>query len=396
MQLRSCLLPLYCIAVLFPRLLSLPEPLQQVQLTELLFPFILWSFRQEIIRTLRQYPIFFTAAGCYVAANLVSASLSGDASALLEASARGYLVLLSGVVIAHTVCYGRKQLSDVWLAGTILVAILGLVGYFLYAITDINVWRWVATFQDYPYLGEVTRLRGTAQVYGMWVMLLLPGFCLAVAKFSLGQIPLWAALLIAAAILPTLSKEILLLLIAAILLSSASVRQKWLWGTMLSILLWGGTHYIVTSADTAQASGYTSGQTSIDVLGLKVVESVYLPIKRVGLRVGEQNPWFGVGPGKFHEQSTSVVFPGELPQEFGSFDPHSTWTGAFAETGLVGSVGLIFVIVALFYHRPASMTVWATVALLFLIVSIFKDVMNFRGLWVIIGLYLATSKQPTG
>lgn len=42
-------------------------------------------------------------------------------------------------------------------------------------------------------------------------------------------------------------------------------------------------------------------------------------------------------------------------------------------------------------HHPNQRTVPAVVLLLFLVASIFKDVMNFRGLWLMVGMYLATS-----
>ncbi|MGB3802230.1 MAG: hypothetical protein WA952_20580, partial [Lewinella sp.] len=104
---------------------------------------------------------------------------------------------------------------------------------------------------------------------------------------------------------------------------------------------------------------------------------------------------FGVGPGQFQYHTEALEATGQYPTHFGRVNPHSAWTGAFAETGLLGLLGLILLVASLFHYRPGQWTVPAVLLLLFLIASIFKDVMNFRGLWVLIGLYLASKKRVT-
>ena len=116
------LLPLYAVATLFPRLLSLPAPLGQVQVTELLFPLLLWVFWRDLGGLIRSYSRFTLAGALYLAANLASGIWAGHAGAILEAGARGYLLVLVYVVVAHGRRYGLGSVVRAWKWATVVVA----------------------------------------------------------------------------------------------------------------------------------------------------------------------------------------------------------------------------------------------------------------------------------
>lgn len=355
---------------------------------------MIWLFRREVGETIRAYPYFFGAAALYLLANFSSAIWAGNAGAMLEAGARGYLIVLGALTLAYLRQFGRERLLGWWKWGTVAVAGIGLLYLGLIYSGVPDRLNWVATFPDYPYFGGVHRLRGTAVTYGMWVMLLLPGFIFAFDDYRNQRGALWPVGLLLLAMLPTLSKEVILAVTGAVLLTDLPAVLRYTVATALTAVLVLGTHYLLLSErSTQQADNYTNGQALLQYGDWTIVESVYTPIKRVAIRVGLQHFWLGVGPGQLYRHSTEAMHPGELPENFGRFDPHSAWTGAFAETGLFGLLGLLMLVAVFWYYRPAALTPVAVLLLLFLIASIFKDVMNFRGLWVLMGVYLSQADK---
>ncbi|NJB86657.1 hypothetical protein GGR26_002434 [Lewinella marina] len=387
---KPFLLPLFAVATLFPRLLSFPSPWEQVQLTELLFFPLLWLFRKELFDSVRRLPAFSSAAGLYVVIGVISGFASGEMGAVLEAGSRGYLAALALLTVAHLYRYGPGQLEAWWKWGTVITAAAALAYYALIMVGVPDQLNWVERFSDYPYLGEVYRMRATGNTYGMWMMLTLPGLLIALGDWHRGRGRLWPVGLILMAMLPTLSKELLLVLTGFLLLSNSPAAVRVGGSVLLGIVLVLGTHYLVVDSESGHhPTSYLGNSTLVSVGDYHLVESVYLPIKRAALRVGQQHPWLGVGPGQFATFSQGAVPPGELPPAFGPFDPHSVWTGTIAETGILGLLTLITLVAVLFAYWPKQITVVGALLILFLISSVFKDVLNFRGLWVLIGWFLA-------
>jgi len=394
MQYRTLLIPLYAVATLFPRLLALPFLPPQVQLTELIFPLALWCFRRDIVAQVRRFPLFTAAAALYLLANFLSALWAGNAGAMLEAGARAYLVVVSYLVLAHLSHYGSRQLLAWWKWATVIVAGLSTVVYTLIAVGGMtDPFHLVSYVADYPYLGNLYRLQATAPAYGMYYMLLLPGMWWAYRDWREGGGALWPLLLIILAALLTFGKENLLFP-AGVLLYEAGRGHRWslpltLAGLTTIIFLLLGTHYLAERpGHRPREAGYTAGPPVATIGGYRISETNYTANKRAALLIGARHPGLGVGPGRFSSHTEALVATGDYPAHFGRFDPHSAWTGAFAETGLLGLLGLLALVGSLLYYRPGQLTAVAVVLLLFLVASVFKDIMNFRGLWVVIGLYL--------
>ena len=255
----------------------------------------------------------------------------------------------------------------------------------------------VSYFADYPYLGAVYRLREPAQTYGMLYMLLLPGLVFAYRDWRGRSGAIWPVAIIALAGLLTLGKENLLFPIGVLLFEAAwggPGRRRTvlrLAAAGLSAVLLLGTHLLVVRSDSSLLdTAFTSGRSVARVGAYTLVETNYTTNKRAALEVGLEHPLLGVGPGRFAQATVALVGSGRYPVHFGRFDPHSAWTGAFAETGLLGLLGLLALVVALYGYRPADpVPALAVLLLLFLLASVFKDVGNFRGVWVVVGGYVS-------
>ena len=401
MKVKAYLLPLYAAATLLPQLLKLPAPFSEVQLTELLFALLLWGFRGDFLATCNRFPLFTWSLAAYVAANLLSAITVGDTETLLEGAARGYLGAVAILTIAHLQRYGWKPLADWWRIATVGVATV-VLGYYLLISVDYLSPNWgVVRYRSYPYLGDVLRLRATASTSGMWVMLLLPGALFALYRHKSsggGGIP-WAFVLIATAMVPSWSKELLLLGAGAVVLYWPSKLWSKVVASGLIVLLLVGTHYLVVGPQPPDAPGlqYRGQHTIAQLPGFHIVETVYTPLKHIALRVGAAHPLLGVGPGNFAVYSQVSARAGELPPGFGPIDPHSTWTGAFAETGVLGLLTLLLLVGVIWrLGLRAVLGPVGVLLLLILVASVFKDVANFRGVWVLVGWWVANTPLSTG
>ena len=396
--LRPYLLPLFAVLTLFPRLIHVPGLPPQVQLTELLFPLLLLVYGRAGWAAARRQPAVAGAVAAYCGVNLLAALLAeGDfpartQGAVAEALGRGYLGVLAFLTAGYLKTYGDRRLRDWWTAGTAGVATLSIIAYGTVALGGPNADYWVSSVDVYPYFGEVWRLRGPAAVYGMYFMLLLPGGILAAADRKW-----WALGPIILASLLTLGKEIVLLPIVGLLYVATRwrgklVRRPALAGAAgLTVFLYLATHLIfVTPTGDVSGTAYTNDRTWWASDNLALAETNYLENKRAALLLTARRPWTGYGPGQFSRWTEDLVAEGRYPANFGRFDPHSAWTGSLVETGELGFLSLLLLVIVVgragaWRYAPAVGMILAG----FLIVSVFKDVMNFRGLWVLVGWWVS-------
>lgn len=118
----------------------------------------------------------------------------------------------------------------------------------------------------------------------------------------------------------------------------------------------------------------------------------YWLLKRLAVGAWQREPWTGIGLGAFHGETRRAAREGRLSADYREIDPHSTWLGRLAETGLVGTAALALLWIAFLRHAsrmvgtcgPQGDYVAALVAGLIgvLVNSVNVDVMNFRFIWL--------------
>ncbi len=337
--------------------------------------------------------------GAHLVIVITSAMLAGG-EAYAGAVARVYLVGLAFVAAAYRSSYGDKLLWKWWRHTGLVVAMAGIAGYLAVVFGAQDALRWTGYFPDYPYFGEVYRLRGPASVYGMLYMLLLPALLSYYQRWRKGRGRKWPVILILLACLLTFSKENLLFPIGALLLEMKyRPCRRVVLGTMaasLTLILFLLTHFLIIPPGAS--IGSYLGEVSFGMGEWRIGESVYVPIKRAAWNLWRDHPWFGIGPGRFATLSVTALPPTDLPVDFGPFDPHGTWTGALAETGILGLVTLGGgALVHAWYVRSRSAgNVVPTLLVLFLIASFFRDVEGYRILWILGGLGLVGRSHADG
>jgi hypothetical protein len=122
----------------------------------------------------------------------------------------------------------------------------------------------------------------------------------------------------------------------------------------------------------------------------------YFLLKQVAVRTFWRDPLTGAGLGAFHAETERAYRDGLIHAPYRRADPHAELLGRLAETGVVGGLTLLLLWwgiarcgCVLLCGDPTS--AWASSAILaglfgVLINSLNADVMNFRFLWVGVGL----------
>jgi O-antigen ligase len=130
----------------------------------------------------------------------------------------------------------------------------------------------------------------------------------------------------------------------------------------------------------------------------------YLRLKQVAWDAFRSSPLVGVGLDRFHRVTEIAHARGRLTAPYRAIDPHSTFFGRFAETGIIGGSTLIVLWIAIAVAcdrlRARDPGNWIALAVTAGIVgtavnSINADVMNFRFLWVALGLVRGLMDQAT-
>jgi hypothetical protein len=115
----------------------------------------------------------------------------------------------------------------------------------------------------------------------------------------------------------------------------------------------------------------------------------YYLLKKIALETFWIAPATGIGVGRFSTATEDAYQRGEIHDVYRSIDPHSTWLGRLAETGVPGALTLLLLwggVLCAFHGLPPGSR-WLGRALFagilgLLINSVNVDIMNFRFLWV--------------
>lgn len=403
---------LYILGSFFIMVLQFPVVGYKIQAAELVFPLLFFSAVLRYGKTLipsKAGPLEIFLAG-YLLINIISASASGSVSALLESLGRGYLILVFYCFYAFAARESKaaeKVIPAAFLTGALVSATAGIAGWLLASAGHPNFA--VRTYVDYPYLGTLYRASGFT-----------PGMTMLLSLLLFPLLYLWRRLLrkgrskpvferVALAVLLTCAlltfSKTLILLGLSFLLTWSFPHARFSRAVSMTavivtaLLFWTGTHFIFTSdpqtADQLQSTNYSAGEILSSPGGLAVLPTSYTALKKAAWLTGSRHPLFGTGPGEFNRALPGLKAVGQFPSHLPDYDPHSTWLGAFAETGIPGLLMTILLWIywaRLFYrqrHQVLKHPVLLPIGIFLLatlIESVALDIMNFRHLWVLLGV----------
>lgn len=315
-------------------------------------------------------------------------------------------------------------------AAIVGMMILLTLGVWLYAVWSSRVPMGLAVNMAVPNVGEVVRVKATLYTptllanYLTMGVPMLAGYVAAHAPWprATGWGVLLAGLLAAGT---TASHSVAGCLVAAALVAPRTawwdrVGQRCLSLLAVAAVLFSLVATTVAVHDIQTASAPAASQPASladhefagpsgtgEELTVQVHYTwvVYGILKRLAWEAWQRHPWIGIGLGEFPHEVTKAFEGGRIHSYYAAgHNPHSTWFGILAETGLLGLAGLMGLWIALLRagaranaRTAQSAEHWgvraAFAGLIGLLVnSVHVDVMHFRFLWVGMALVLAAAQ----
>jgi O-antigen ligase len=361
----------------------------------------------------------------------VAVYLGGSFAALLfsPAPATGAVEMirhlyLAGIYVIIAIAlrqgFAATVATGLALSGGVLAAV-GLCALAARIISGIGITE-LTPMTTLPYIGATVRLSGLTASASMFACVLAVSLPFAMMhpaiRASRARLAAVAAIFAAAAAL-TFSHSIAGIAVAALIvawpqLRFAPVRIAAAAATVLVVLAFNFAALVAIRSvgttplrdDSVFQYGVDRGRTEIAGVNVEYQTMSYLRIKQVAWDAFVSRPLTGIGLDRFHSVTEMAYQEGRLTTSYRAIDPHSTFFGRFAEAGVIGGLTLIVLWLAI---GRASLTKWlmprefdwiaiAAAAGIAgtLVNSMNADVMNFRFLWVALGLVRGLSAaSPT-
>lgn len=272
-----------------------------------------------------------------------------------------------------------------------------------------------------PYIGDTVRVRALTVSEAMLACLLAMAvpFVATHPFVTASRIRTAAsAVILGLAALLTYSHAIAGIAVSTLIASWRSIRSRPLLRTTavaVAVLIVAALNFAASISirsigasplrdDTVFYYAVDSGQAQIGGVNVEYQTMSYLRLKQVAWDAFRGSPLVGVGLDRFHRVTEIAYAQGRLTAPYRAIDPHSTFFGRFAETGVVGGSTLILLWIAIAVAcdrlRASAPDHWIALAVTAGIVgtavnSINADVMNFRFLWVALGLVRGLMDQAT-
>jgi O-antigen ligase len=363
----------------------------------------------------------------FVVSALPSLFVTADVGSSLTPIAKDVLMaLLYGATTIVSMRWAVVERGARWIAGVaVAISVICVLSLILYWIAGIQV-PYLGRVGPVPYFGDIYRLYGGFPSAEYLVIVL--GFA---APFVLTQ--LWtahgrtrtawqigmAALIVAA--LGTEGHGVVGLVAAATVSIGITGRYRhtvvvaMVTATVLLVVLVNLTlaiavreaHIVQSRAPVPVATrAYSHAENSPDGasrISLDVTYDVmaYWRLKRLAWEAFRREPVTGIGPGALHADVAHAAATGALPSGHGTDDPHSTWFGRLAETGLLGTASLAALWAAVLVRcrralgavdqRAALVAPFLAGAAGVLVTSPNVDVMHFPIVWIAFGVIRSLS-----
>jgi O-antigen ligase len=360
------------------------------------------------------------AVAVYLGGSLVALLFSPDqAAGLIEMVRHLYLAGIY-VIIAIAVRQGfaATVATGLALSGGVL-AFIGLCAAAVRMISGISITA-LSPMTTLPYIGDTVRLSGLTASASMFACVLAVSLPFALMhpaiRASRAGLAVVAAIFGAAAAL-TFSHSIAGIAVAALIVAWPQLRYQpsRIAATAAAVLVVLAFNFAALVAirsvgatplrdDTVFQYGVDRGRTEIGGVNVEYQTMSYLRIKQVAWDAFVSRPLTGIGLDRFHSVTEAAYQEGRLTTSYRAIDPHSTFFGRFAEAGLIGGVTLLGLWLAIArggiqLWRTRGGFEWIAIAAVAgiagtLVNSINADVMNFRFLWVALGLVRGLSAIP--
>lgn len=268
-------------------------------------------------------------------------------------------LLFSRIVVADPFALARKG----FLYAALLVSLGAITGFLWWLSAGPN---FLVHEKYLPYWGEGVRaasfVRHPDVVMNLGVYALVFWGCYHWSQMNnkWGRINPVFFIVILLGMLLSFSKFIVLLpvVLAFVFLRAKKRMPVWLKTSLYSFVVLGACFFLLlTHLFMAPASNDAEHDKKMEAFitskviwegkQVKVIETVYVPLKRLAAGAGLQNFPFGIGMGRLPEFIDRQKKAGRAP-DIPLYHAHSSYWGLWAESGLLGGLGGLFFLYSLF------------------------------------------------
>jgi len=359
----------------------------------------------------RLMPLDVAIAG-YLAGSAAAAIFSPEPGVSgVELIRHLYVVAIYGVIaVAVRQGFAVTVASGLALSGAAL-ATLGLIAFIVKTFFDVGATA-LTPVTTLPYIGQTLRLRALTASESMFACVLAMSIPFAVRHpFVLAARTRVAGsgVLLGAAALLTYSHSVAGVAVSTLITAWRSLHSHLTLraaAVVLTILVVSGLNLAATIAVRSLGAsslrdnsvfqyGVDHGRAQVAGVEIEYQTMSYLRIKQVAWDAFMSRPLIGIGLDRFHSVTEIAFAEGRLTAPYRAIDPHSTFFGRFAEAGLIGGITLIVLWLAI---AAAVQRLWSGQADSWIVIAVTAgiagtfvnsmnaDVMNFRFLWVALGL----------
>ncbi len=378
----------------------------------LIYAFISWHKFISRVKILVHYKTnrYFIVFGVlYLFAITISIIHSYSHSGLIELMGKCYLLIMSIMVLILLIPMENEKFLNITFQSFNLLGIslatIGILGWILSILGVHN--ETTQIYLDYPYFGDTHRLKALTTTPSMYISIITICTTFSLCNhlfYQKTKFQLFSCVFFTIAAFLTFTKSFLFILAAWIILflfkyckNKATIILTFVCFLILQAVL---THFLIIPtenihSDQFQSSPYTSNEIIYQGQDITVIGSGYYTFKKTAWKLFNEYPSTGVGPGNYNLQVAKLKEEGFYPANLANYDPHSTYLGALAETGLLGFISLMMLglfIAGLFLKMEIKMNPFSfTLFLIFsiqLAEGISMDTMNFRHYWVLAAIIL--------
>ncbi len=290
-----------------------------------------------------------------------------------------YLVMLY-FLLSKVINSFDKNIKDVILKysadiGYWILIVIGILGFLLYYFFGYS--KFVLIYHDYPYFGDVFRIKGFSYSPNLYISLLT---FFTILKYGFSRLKFYHIFLVFVIAILSLTKEALILisiLFAFELYRKLAYRKLALVSVFLSGIIYVFLSFFIFTTKTVknniEGRKVITDSPIYQFENLNIYPTTYFEVVKSGIKMTTENAMTGVGLGNFRRELEVYKQNGNYPQYFQTYNALDSYTGLASQLGVVYFVFLLSFIVNIYKILNKVPTKLRFPLILFLIYIFFES-----------------------
>lgn len=350
LRIKQFLLILLIISSVFSHMIFIPRIGYKLQLTEIVFILLSLFFIIDI-RNLKR--IRFQGLDkvfiFYILILILNLLLHPEKTVLITIIGSFYLIVLYFILSKYLISlpnknikYVLKKSSDI---GFWILISIGVIGFALHYFLDYS--RFVLIYHNYPYFGDVFRIKGFSYSPNLYISLLS---LFTILKLAFSKLNFYHIFIIFLISLLTLTKEALIL-ISILFAISLYKNTRYYKFALVSVVITGIIYVFLSffiisihnSSDHITIDKRVQNEVAVyEGNSFSIYSTSYFEVFKNGVFMTTKHPIVGVGLGNFRNELKKYQKKDLYPEYFQTYDPLDSYTGQASQLGIIYFVYLGF------------------------------------------------------